>query len=116
MIPYEELVAALERSVARRASGAPAAAAPRAAAPPATTPRAPAAAAPAAPAPRRPASQPAPAAPSKAGFDEPRDPDMGSLADEHDEDSTHVGSMPGSGGAEHSTEIDIGDVLSDEEL
>ena len=114
MIPYEELVAALERSVARRAGGAPAAAAPRAAAPAASTPRAPAAAAPAAPAPRRPTSQPAPAAPSQ--FDEPHDPDMGSLAHEHDEDSTHVGSMPGSGGAEHSTEIDIGDVLSDEEL
>ena len=33
----------------------------------------------------------------------------------HDEDSTHVGSMPG-GQEDHSNELDIDDVLSDEEI
>jgi hypothetical protein len=103
MIPYEELVAALDRYVARK-TGAPM---PASAAAPS---RAPAAAAP----------SPAQAAPAPArapAFDEEHDPDLPPL--QHEEaDSTHVGSSPA--GTRPQTlddhEIDIGDVLSDEEL
>jgi hypothetical protein len=94
MIPYEELVAALDRYVARK-SGASVPAARAASA----SPR---------------AVAPAPAV----SFDEAHDPDLPPLAAQHEEDSTHVGSAaPGARPpslVDH--EIDIGDVLSDEEL
>jgi hypothetical protein len=103
MIPYEELVAALDRYVARK-SGAPIPTS--AASIPAPSRAAAATPAYAAPAPAR-----APA------FDEEHDPDLPPLQHE-DADSTHVGSSPS--GARPQTlddhEIDIGDVLSDEEL
>src|SRR4051812_7647750 len=128
MIPYEELVEALDRYVARN-GGTPQSA------------RVPASAAPMAPPPARAAvPTPAPvAAPSEyeppthevhlpsGAFDEPHDPDLAPLggSGQHDEgDAPHVGSMPG--GAmppplqpvheDHSNEIDIHDVLDDDEI
>jgi hypothetical protein len=100
MIPYEELVAALDRYVTRN-GGTP------------KSVRASAASHSSAPA--------AEDVPMNA-FDEPHDPDMPSLASHGDEDSTHVGSPLGAppplqpAHEDHSNEIDIGDVLADDEL
>jgi hypothetical protein len=102
MIPYEELVAALDRYVARN-GGTPMSA-------------------------RAPASSGAPAydAPAEApahevsldNYDEHHDPDLGG-----GEDATHVGAAHGATpqplqpvSDEGSNEIDIGDVLTDDEL
>lgn len=121
MIPYEELVVALDRYVARNGGTPNSARAPQAApsfAPP-----------------------PAMAAPSEhelgshevyppaASYDELHDPDLhagAAHAPQHEEDATHVGASPLGGGNlppplspppdDHSNEIDIGDVLADEDL
>ena len=113
MIPYEELVAALDRYVARN-GGTPMSA------------RAPGSAAPSYAAPEY--AAPEYAAPEAAGhdvdlpsFDEHHDPDM---PHGHEEDATHVGASPGGASPpplqpvsdEGSNEIDIGDVLADDEL
>jgi hypothetical protein len=102
MISYEELVAALDRYVARN-GGTPQSA-------------------------HAPAGHAAPAfAPPPAiehGYDEHHDPDMPPLVghgghEEGGEDQTHVGSSPATPAAsheDHSNEIDIGDVLTDDEL
>src|SRR5437868_6899365 len=119
MIEYEELCAALDRYVAR--TGGVVSPRPMAAAP-ASVP---------APPPKR-AAMPAPSPleppmkeqslPPLSHHDEPHDPDFGALGGHHDDDATHVGSGPGAprpaahGDEEHSNEIDIGDVLSDDEL
>ena len=117
MIPYEELVAALDRYVARN-GGTPMSA------------RAPAGAAPSYGAPEYGAPEYAAPeyAPEAAGhdvdthsFDEHHDPD---LPHGHEEDATHVGASPGGAAPpplqpvsdEGSNEIDIGDVLADDEL
>jgi hypothetical protein len=96
MIPYDELVAALDRYVARK-NGAPL---------PAARTAAPVISAAPVPAYRPPAS----------AFDEEHDPDLPPL--QHEEDSTHVARSPGGDRpvSIDSHEIDIGDVLSDEEL
>jgi hypothetical protein len=95
MIPYEELVAALDRYVARN-GGTPSSA------------RVPASA----------GGAPAAAYAPPAAYDEPHDPDMPGLASHGaSDDATHVGASSGGGMSdEHSQEIDIGDVLSDDEL
>jgi hypothetical protein len=120
MIEYEELCAALERYVARTggaATGArPGAPAPQPSqAPAARTPHmtAPAAphARPSAPLPGQYEPTKETALPPRTHHDEPHDPDFGRLGGHHDDDATHVGSGPAE---EHS--IDIGDVLSDDEL
>src|SRR5689334_14651264 len=103
MIPYEELVAALDRYVARNGG----------------TPQS-------VHAPSGYASAPAEDVPMGA-FDEPHDPDMmhpGLASHGGEEDATHVGDSPLGGappapvgsGDDHSNEIDIGDVLADDEL
>jgi len=114
MIPYEELVAALDRYVARN-GGTP------------QSVRAPAGGAHAAEPSH--AFEPPPA--FEGGYDEHHDPDLGghaihgSGAHEEDADATHVGAGPGGAlppppvqpaGEDHSNEIDIGDVLADDEL
>jgi len=102
MIPYEELVQALDRYVAKNGGTPMSARAPSSSAAPAY-------------------EAPAVEAPGHdvvmGGYDEPRDPDMGG------EDATHVGSSTGSMppplqpvNDEGSNEIDIGDVLADDEL
>jgi hypothetical protein len=121
MIPYEELVAALDRFVARN-GGTPQSA------------RAPAGSA-------MPAFAPPPAAAASSfdehaahdvdlpSFDEHHDPDLaGHAGHGGDEDATHVGASPGSAALppplapvsdhadDHSNEIDIGDVLTDDEM
>lgn len=152
MIPYEELVEALDRYVAKNggtpqsarvpssASSAPSpmASAPAASARPASSASASAASAPAASAPAAAFSAHAPIdydasahdddLPPSASFDEPHDPDLPSLGDDHgDADATHVGAMPGGVAAlppplapvhdeDHSNEIDIHDVLDDDEV
>lgn len=100
MIPYEELVAALDRYVARR-GGTPASA--HAPSPP--SPSAPSAFEP----PTGQVSMPP-------VYDEHRDPDL--PRGQHEEDATHVGASPGGmqHPEDHSNEIDIGDVLADDEL
>lgn len=120
MIPYEELVAALDGYNARgraplsqseRAtpiaigSSAPAAAA-RASAP-AFVP----------PAPSRPQPAALPAEVDLGHYDEAHDPDLPILGG-HEEDSTHVGAMPLSAPPSHAEhdEIDLGDVLTDDEV
>jgi hypothetical protein len=115
MIPYEELVAALDRYVARN-GGTPQSA------------RAPSGGQAYAPAPAVEAHHDEPPAhevelPS---FDEHHDPDLPSMAHGGDEDATHVGASPGTGslppplqpvhGDDQSNEIDIGDVLTDDEM
>ncbi len=104
MISYEELVAALDRYVARN-GGTPQSA-------------------------HAPAGHAAPAfAPPPAiehGYDEHHDPDLhaGHVGlEDGGEDATHVGASPASAPAapaasheDHSNEIDIGDVLTDDEL
>jgi len=102
MISYEELVQALDRYVARN-GGTPMSA------------RAPAGAAPAYAAP-----EPVAHDVDMQSYDEHHDPD---LAHGHDEDATHVGASPGAAppplqpvADEGSNEIDIGDVLTDDEL
>jgi len=96
MIPYEELVAALDRYVARN-GGTPMSA-------------------------RAPSAQAVPAHDVDLnGYDEPHDPDL-----QHGgEDATHVGAAHGGDSMppplqpvsdEGSNEIDIGDVLADDEL
>src|ERR1700754_4287817 len=98
MIPYEELVSALERYVARK-NGTPIPASANAPAPLRAAP-----------------SAPAYAPPPPSSFDEDHDPDLPPLAQHEDHDSTHVGASIG--GARPVTlaesEIDIGGVLSDE--
>jgi hypothetical protein len=122
MIPYEELVAALDRYVSRnggtpqsaRGPSAPNASPSFAAPPPVVT-----TAAVAAPRPSR-----AVAPPQAVDFDEAHDPDLPPLdMGAAEEDATHVGAMPGAQPPplarvteEHSNEIDIGDVLADDEL
>src|SRR5690242_11943617 len=109
MIPYEELVAALDRYVARN-GGTP------------QSVRASASSFESAPAEHH--DLPASDVPM-GSFDEPHDPDMPGLASHGaEDDATHVGGMPGAAplpppvqsGDDHSNEIDIGDVLADDEL
>jgi hypothetical protein len=103
MIPYEELVQALDRYVARNGGTPMSAHAPSGYAPP------------------PPSRDELPAHDvDMHGYDEPHDPDM---AHGGGEDATHVGASPGSApaplqpvGDEGSNEIDIGDVLADDEL
>lgn len=106
MIPYEELVAALDRYVSRNGGT------PQSVLGPASSGRA--AAAP-------PAEEP----PPPVVYDEPHDPDLAPSLGAHgdEDDRTHVGAMPGAAAEpmaqvidEGSNEIDLGDVLSDEEL
>ena len=106
MIPYEELVAALDRYVARNGGtpmSAQAPASPSYAAPPAAVHH------------EAPAHEV-----DLGGYDEPRDPDLPHMGGE--EDATHVGAMPGGAqptahhGEDPSNESDIGDVLADDEL
>ncbi|HEX4459431.1 MAG TPA: hypothetical protein VIA18_15735 [Polyangia bacterium] len=127
MIPYEELVAALEGYVAR--GRAPLAQSERAA--PiaigtASSGRAPAAPAFVPPSPSRPQAPP-PVMHSEevdlGHYDEAHDPDQLPLGGQHEEDSTHVGAMPLTSPprhheehGEHGDEIDIGDVLTDDEV
>ena len=105
MIPYEELVAALDRYVARN-GGTPMSARASASAPPP----------PAYAAPEPPAHEV-----DLGGYDEHHDPDM-HMPQGHEEDATHVGASPGAAPSmqpvsdEGSNEIDIGDVLADDEL
>lgn len=108
MIPYEELVAALDRYVARN-GGTPQSVRGSSYAPAA-----------------QPHDDEAHAADVPMGsFDEPHDPDMPRLSGHGgEEDATHVGAAVGSplppplqpSGEDHSNEIDIGDVLADDEL
>lgn len=131
MIEYEELCAALDRYVAR-SGGAPSRNAPTSAAQPAA-PRAPLSmsnspARSAAPAVAAPSVYEPPTSevelPPLEHHDELHDPDLPSLSGPHEDDHTHVGSGPLSPPPlapaphhdEHSNEIDIGDVLSDDEL
>jgi hypothetical protein len=104
MIPYEELVAALDRYVARNGGTPMSAHAPAGYAPP------------------PPAHDELPAHDvDMRGYDEPHDPDMPHGGGE---DATHVGALPGGATPaplqpvvdEGSNEIDIGDVLADDEL
>jgi hypothetical protein len=129
MIEYEELCAALERYVARTggvASPRPTATAP---APPPRAPQMTTPSTPAAPPKRAAVPSPSPydpptkeqSLPPLSHHDEPHDPDFGALGGHHDDDATHVGSGPGAPpplahGEEHAAEIDLGDVLSDDEL
>jgi len=90
MIPYEELVAALDRYVARN-GGTPQSV-------------------------HAPAGH---AAAHEVAFDEPHDPDMhagGISRQGGEEDATHVGGAGSAAPEDHSNEIDIGDVLADDEL
>ena len=127
MIPYEELVAALEGYVAR--GRAPLAQSERAA--PIAIGTAPSGRAPAfvPPSPSRPQTSPVMHSEEVdlGQYDEAHDPDqLAPLGGQHEEDSTHVGAMPltspprhhtehGEHG-EHGDEIDIGDVLTDDEV
>jgi len=109
MIPYEELVEALDRYVAKNGGTPMSARAPASSGMPAFAP------------------PPAVEAPAHdvdmgGGYDEPHDPDMPHGGDE---DATHVGAGHGGGAMppplepvndEGSNEIDIGDVLTDDEL
>jgi hypothetical protein len=90
MIPYEELVAALDRYVARN-GGTPQSV-------------------------HAPAGHAAPA--HEVAFDEPHDPDLHASISPRggEEDATHVGSSGSDVPEDHSNEIDIGDVLADDEL
>jgi hypothetical protein len=108
MIPYEELVAALDRYVAKNGG----------------TPQSVRASASSF------SSQPAAEDVPMGGFDEPNDPDLaggmhpGLASHGGEEDATHVGDSPlgaappppVASGDDHSNEIDIGDVLADDEL
>src|SRR4051794_8662734 len=108
MIPYEELVAALDRYVARN-GGTPQSV--RASA----SSFAPSAAE---------HHEEAPHDVPMDSFDEAHDPDLHPGLSSHggEEDATHVGASPlppplqPGHGDDHSNEIDIGDVLADEEL
>jgi hypothetical protein len=112
MIPYEELVAALDLYVARN-GGTPQST--RARAPSLEPPR------PLAP----PALEPPTSEIALPSFDEPHDPDLPSFGAHGDEDATYVGASPGGGrplppplspvGEDRSNEIDIGDVLTDDD-
>ncbi|HEY2748707.1 MAG TPA: hypothetical protein VGL86_29005 [Polyangia bacterium] len=101
MIPYEELVAALDRYVARNGGTPQSAHAPASSAMPAFAPP-----------------------PPVEHYDEHHDPDLhGGLAghgghEDGGEDATHVGAAtaPAASHEDHSNEIDIGDVLTDDEL
>ena len=104
MIPYEELVAALDRYVARNGGTPESAHAPASHA-----------------APSHAAPQFAPPPAVEHGYDEHHDPDLPGLGGHGgEEDATHVGASPGAAPAashdDHSNEIDIGDVLTDDEL
>ena len=119
MIAYEELVAALDRYVARNGGTPQSARLPAGGAAPSFAPP------PAVEAAHHDES-PAPGVDLPA-FDEHHDPDLPGIgAHGGDEDATHVGASPGSGslppplapvgGEDHSNEIDIGDVLTDDEM
>jgi hypothetical protein len=123
MIPYEELVAALDGYNARgraplsqserAAPIAIGAAAPRAAA------RASGAPSFVPPSPSRPQPAALPPEVDFGHYDEAHDPDLPALGGhEHEEDSTHVGAMPLSAPPSHAEhdEIDLGDVLTDDEV
>jgi hypothetical protein len=140
MIPYEELVEALDRYVAKNGGTPQSARVPSSAASSSFNSPAPSAVSSSSPAP----SYAAPAAFAAAGaasayephahdvdlpdggFDEAHDPDLPPLAGQHDDaDSTHVGAMPGGAmplplapviDEDHSNEIDIHDVLDDDEI
>src|SRR4051812_42041739 len=109
MIPYEELVAALDRYVAKN-GGTPMSA------------RAPASAGMPAFAPPPAVEEPAHDIDMAGGYDEHHDPDMPRGGDE---DATHVGASPRRGSVppppqpvrdEGSTETDTGDALTDDEM
>jgi hypothetical protein len=142
MIPYEELVEALDRYVAKNGGTPQSARVPSSAASSSFKSPAPSAVSSSSPAPSyaAPAAFAVPPAMSDdephahdvdlphGGFDEAHDPDLPPLAAQHDDgDSTHVGAMPGGVGAmppplapvadeDHSNEIDIHDVLDDDEI
>jgi hypothetical protein len=119
MIEYDELCAALERYAARTGGQAPSTRPPTAPQPsPARAAKVAASRAPE-PAPRRLEATKETALPPLSHHDEPHDPDFPTLSAHHDEDSTQVGGVPvvrPRGIEEHSNEIDLGDVLSDDEL
>jgi hypothetical protein len=114
MISYEELVAALDRYVARH-GGTPESV--RAPSPSSFAPLPPPAAAPSRYEP--PTSQVS----MPPIYDEHHDPDLAAHG-QHEEDATHVGGSPGAmppplapvHEEDHSNEIDIGDVLDDDEV
>jgi hypothetical protein len=96
MISYEELVAALDRYVARNGGTPQSVRGSAAAAAPAYAPPA-----------------------HEVSFDADSDPDMPSIGHDGGEDATHVGASPETAQRapeDHSNEIDIGDVLADDEL
>jgi hypothetical protein len=123
MIPYEELVEALDRYVARN-GGTPQSARASSAAAPAFAPP-PAFATPPAHGDADGVELPAHDV-GVAAFDEPHDPDLPVFGGHGgEEDATHVGASPGGSALppplspvheDPSNEIDIGDVLSDEDL
>jgi hypothetical protein len=116
MISYEELVAALDRYVARQGGTPESVRAPSSSfAPPPPV---------AAPSRHEPPTSQASMPPL---YDEHHDPDLGARG-QHEEDATHVGGSPGAMPPplapvfeeahedDHSNEIDIGDVLTDDEV
>lgn len=109
MISYEELVAALDRYVARHGGTPESVHAPS----PSSFPPPPRAPSPDEPATRQ-TSMPS------IGYDEHHDPDLGGHGDHGD--ATHVGASPmppplaPAGDEEHHAEIDLGDVLTDDEV
>jgi hypothetical protein len=114
MIPYEELVAALDRYVAKHGGTPMSARAPASAAMPSFAPP-PAVSAPA-------YDEHATRESELPAYDEHHDPD---LPHGGDEDATHVGAATGGAASppplapvseDQSNEIDIGDVLTDDEL
>jgi hypothetical protein len=119
MIAYEELVAALDRYVARNGGTPQSARAPAGGAMPAFAPP---------PAVEAHHDEPAHDV-DLPSFDEHHDPDLPAVGvGPHggDEDATHVGASPGAGNLppplqpvhheDQSNEIDIGDVLTDDEM
>ena len=119
MIPYEELVAALDRYVARNGGTPQSARAPAGGAMPSFAPP---------PAVEAHHDEPPAHDVDLPAFDEHHDPDMPGLSGHGgEEDATHVGASPGTGSLppplqpvhnedDHSNEIDIGDVLTDDEM
>jgi hypothetical protein len=128
MIEYEDLCAALERYVARTGGAAPLAEMPRQANAPrqpmqmTTSPQRTAA-----PSVYEPPTSEVELPPLQ-HHDEEHDPDLAgdlgghALAGQHEDDATHIGNAPGAppplapAADDPSNEIDIGDVLSDDEL
>jgi hypothetical protein len=106
MIPYEELVAALDRYVARTGGTPDSVRAPSSPSPSSFPP------------------PPAAYEPPTSQVSMPPLYDQHAASGQHEEDATHVGGSPGAmppplqpvHEEDHSNEIDIGDVLTDDEL